>query len=161
MEKEVISNSSSLIFIAKLNIFHLTKNVFSKIIIPEVVIKEILSKNSPENELIQKEIDNKYININKIANIKNFPLDEGEKTAISLCLKKNIGIFLSDDKKARIYAKSWGIKVVGVLGILLSNFQEKKIDKKEFLKILDELVQVGYYISPALYSETIKKLDEN
>lgn len=160
MEKEVVSNSSSIIFIAKLDIFNLAKNVFSKIIIPKAVIKELFEKKSPENEIIKRELNNFLIE-NEVKNIKDFSLDEGEKEAISLCLEKNIQIFLSDDKKARNYAKSLEIEVLGTLGVLLFNLKEQKIDKKEFLILLNKLVDVGYYISPAIYAEIIKTIENN
>lgn len=160
MEKEVVSNSSSIIFIAKLDIFNLAKNVFSKIIIPKAVIKELFEKKSPENEIIKRELNNFLIE-NEVKNIKDFSLDEGEKEAISLCLEKNIQIFLSDDKKARNYAKSLEIEVLGTLGVLLFNLKEQKIDKKEFLILLNKLVDVGYYISPAIYAEIIKTIEDD
>lgn len=155
-----MSNSSSIIFIAKLDIFNLAKNVFSKIIIPKAVIKELFEKKSPENEIIKRELNNFLIE-NEVKNIKDFSLDEGEKEAISLCLEKNIQIFLSDDKKARNYAKSLEIEVLGTLGVLLFNLKEQKIDKKEFLILLNKLVDVGYYISPAIYAEIIKTIEDD
>ena len=159
MEKEVVSNSSSIIFLAKLNIFNLAKNIFLKIILPKEVIKELFEKNSPENEIIRKELK-EFLKEADVRDIKDFPLDHGEKAAISLCLEKGVKIFLSEDKKARMYAKSLGIKVIGILGILLSNIEDKKIDKKELLKLLNKLIENGYYISPQLYAEIIKKIEE-
>jgi len=159
MEKEVVSNSSSIIFIAKLDIFNLAKNVFSKIIIPKAVIKELFEKSSPENEIIKRELKDFLIE-NEVKNIKDFPLDDGEKEAISLCLEKNIKTFLSDDKKARAYAKSLGINVLGMIGILFLNLNEKKINKKEFSSLLHKLIDIGYYISPDVYAEIIKTINE-
>ena len=159
MEKEVVSNSSSLIFLAKLDIFNLAKNVFPKIIIPKKVIQELFEKDSPENELIRREL-NKFLFENEVINIKELSLGEGEKEAISLCLEKKINLFLSDDKKARNYAKSLGLDVIGVLGILLYNLRERKVNKKEFLIKLNKLVDIGYYISPNLYVEIIKIIDD-
>ena len=160
MEKEVVSNSSSIIFLAKLSIFSLAKNVFQKIILPKEVIEELFKKSSPENEIIKKELNNFLIQ-DELKNIKDLALDEGEKAAISLFLKKKINTFLSDDKKARTYAKSLGIEVIGILGILFLNLKEKYIDKKELLSLLNKLINEGYYISPKLYAEIIKKLEDD
>jgi uncharacterized protein len=160
MEKEIVSNSSSIIFLAKLDLFYLAKNIFSRIILPEEVIKELSQKESSENHLIKRELA-KFLVEQKVYSIKDFPLDAGEKAAISLCLEKNITTFLSDDKKARVYAKSLGIEVIGIIGILLFNFSEKKIDKKEFHRLLNKLLSVGYYISPALYAEIMRTIEES
>ncbi len=160
MEKEIISNSSSLIFIAKLNIFHLAKKLFSKIIIPEAVLKEIFQKETPENEIIRNEL-NKFIFKSNVKSTKEMSLDEGERAAISLCLEKKINLFLSDDKKARNYASSLGIRVIGILGIIFYNFKEKIISKSEFMALLKSLIDSGYYISPALYSDIIEELNQS
>ena len=155
MEKEAVANSSSLIFLAKLDIFNLAKNILSKILVPTSVIKEVFEKDFPENNIIKKELDSFLIKL-EVKEIKYFPLDEGEKAAISLCLEKNVKLFLSDDKKARIYARTLGIEVVGVIGILLYNLENNKINKKEFMELLNKLIGKGYYISPGLYAEIIK-----
>ena len=88
-------------------------------------------------------------------------MHEGEKAAISLCLEKDIKFFLSDDKKARNYARSLGIEVIGIIGILLYSLQDNKISKEEFMKIINELIEKGYSLSPELYAEVIKKITEN
>lgn len=159
MEKEAVANASSIIFLAKLDIFSLLKNVYPKIVLPKEVITELFEKDSPENEIIKKELNNLFIE-SEVKNVKDFSLGEGEKAAISLCLEKNIRTFISDDKKARIYAKSVGINVIGILGILLFNLKEKIIDKKEFQRLLNKLVEKGYYISPELYAEVLKRIEE-
>ena len=41
MEKELVSNASSIIFIGKLGLFNLLKNIYSRILIPEPVFDEI------------------------------------------------------------------------------------------------------------------------
>ena len=160
MKKEAVSNTSSIIFITKLNIFDLVKNMFSKILIPKEVIDEIFEKDVPENKLIKKELDEFIKNI-KVKNIKEFPLDKGEQAAISLCLEKNIKTFLSEDKKARNYARSLKIETIGIPGILLWNLKNKKIKKEKCLNLVNELIKKGYYLSPNLYSEIAKIINYN
>ena len=105
MGLEIISNTSSIIYLGKLNIFYLAKNMFPQIMVPNEVIQEIFSKEQNENNIIKKEIEDKFIFIIEVKKIENFNLDKGEKAALSLCLEKNIS-FLSDDKKARKIAYS-------------------------------------------------------
>lgn len=159
MEKEiVVSNTSSLIFIAKLNILHLAKNMFKEIKIPTEVIKEIFKKEVPENIIISelraflKEVD--------VKEIKDLPLEKGERSGISYCLENNIKTFLSDDKSARKIAESLGLKVKGVLGILLWNLQHKNIDKKNCEELIRKLIRHGYYITTELYSEIINQIEK-
>jgi|SRR3989344_1898702 len=159
MEKKVISNATTIIFLAKLNIFNLAKNVFSSVIIPKEVVEELFKKSSPENEIVRKELNN-FLKESEVKKIKDLPLGDGEKAAISLCLEKGIKTFLSDDKKARVYAKSLGIKVIGILGILLFNLRKKKINKNELLNLLNELIKKGYYLSSAVYAEVLNEIGQ-
>ena len=159
MEKEIVSNTSSIIFICKLNILDLAKNIFHRILIPKEVIEELFNKNLPENRIIKEELG-KFIIKTETKKIVNFPLGSGEKAALSLCLEKNIRIFLSDDKKARSYARSLNIKTIGVIGIILYNLQQKKINKKYARDLVDELIQKDYYMSSELYSKIIRLIDD-
>ena len=161
MKKELVSNSSSLIFIGKLGIFALLKNIRSKVLIPEPVFNELFKFDKPENNLIQKEIDSNFIIKQNVKNIKEIPLHIGEKAAISLCLEKNIPLLLSDDKKARRYARSLNIKTMGVLGIILENLKLEKINKKQAKEFINKLIDKGYYMSPGLYAKILELIEES
>lgn len=155
---EIVSNTSSIVFLAKLNIFYLAKNIFSKIIIPKEVFIEIMENPGYELNIIEKELDN-FIQIAELKNIKELPIHLGEKAAISLCIEKNINKFLSDDKKARDYAESLDIEVIGILGIIIKNTKDKKLKKQDALKIINDLIKNDFYISSDLYLEIIKEID--
>ena len=75
-------------------------------------------------------------------------------------MENNIKTFLSDDKSARKIAESLGLKVKGVLGILLWNLQHKNIDKKNCEELIRKLIQHGYYITTELYSEIINQIEK-
>jgi len=155
---EIVSNTSSIVFLAKLNIFYLAKNIFSKIIIPKEVFIEIMENPGYELNIIEKELDN-FIQIAELKNIKELPIHLGEKAAISLCIEKNINKFLSDDKKTRDYAESLDIEVIGILGIIIKNTKDKKLKKQDALKIINDLIKNDFYISSDLYLEIIKEID--
>ncbi len=158
MEKEIaVSNTSSLLYMAKLNIFHLVRNIFKEIRVPAQVIKEIFIKIYPENIIIKKELGN-FLKEVKIKNLKDLPLEEGENSGISYCLENNIQTFLSEDKNARIIAESLGLKVKGVLGVLLWNLEHKNINKENCEELIKKLIEQGYYISSELYSEIIEQI---
>jgi len=159
MEKEIVSNTNSLIFIGKLNIFNLVKNLYNNILIPKEIIREIIKYNKPENSLIEQEINSGFIKETKVKEIKDFPIHIGERAAISLCLEKNIHTFLSDDKKARRYARSLKIKTIGVLGIIFANLKLKNINKKQAKELVQELIKNDYYMAPELYAEVLNVID--
>jgi predicted nucleic acid-binding protein len=158
--KEVVANTSSIIFIAKLRIFELAKNIFNNILIPTQVNDELFDKESPENLYIKKELGNFLIE-KSVNEIKDFPLDIGERAALSLCLEKNLNILLSDDKKARKYARVLKLDTIGVLGIILNNFKGKKINKNEARSLIEKLIRNDYRMSTRLYSEIIDLIEKN
>ena len=75
MAKLGVSNTSSLIYLGKLKILHLTKNIFKKIIIPEEVINELFEKDYPKNQYIKKELG-EFIKVTKTNKYQNLPLDK-------------------------------------------------------------------------------------
>jgi len=155
MEKEVaVTNTNTLIFLAKLNLFELAKNMFKEIRVPEQVIEELFGKESPENPLIEKELES-FLRKVKVKKIKELPLEEGESSAVSYCIENNLQVFLSDDKKARIVAESLGLKVKGMLGILLWNLEYENIEKKECERLIESLIELGYYIDSELFAEVV------
>ncbi len=158
MEKEAVANTSSLLFLAKLKRLDLVKSIFFHILIPKQVLEEIFSKNKPENIVIKNEL-REFLKEIEVKQLKDFTLDKGEKAAISLCLEKNIKTFISDDKKARKIARSLEIETLGLVGIILHNLEISKITKKEALKLIEELIKNGYYMSSSLYTKVIQVIN--
>lgn len=150
---------SSLIFIAKLNLFDLLKKIVKKIFIPREVYNELVFKDAPEIATVDKELGGFVEIVDIDAEIKG-ELDHGEKAAISLCLKKKIKIFLSDDNKARKYALSRGLEVIGVIGIILELNRKKHIKKDEAEKLMIDLINHGHFMSPRLYSEVMQLIKD-
>lgn len=130
--------------------------------ITDIIRDEITKKDKfCENEIrVFNDLLGSYILVKKSTSIKNFGLHPGENSCLSLCNKINDNVFLSDDKHARKAADSLGIKVIGTLGILISNLKKKKINKKEFLILLRKLIDKGFYISIELYAAVEEYVNE-
>jgi len=159
MEKEIaVTNTNTLIFIAKLNLFHLAKNMFSEILITKQIIEELFRKESPENSIVKKELEN-FLKEVKVKKVKELPLGLGEASAISYCLENKIKTFLSDDKRARTIAESFDIKTNGTLSILFWNLERKKINKEECKELIERLIKIGFYIDPELLSEVMREIN--
>lgn len=159
MEEEAVSNTTFLIYLSKLNIFNLAKNMFKNILVPAEVLNEFHAKNLPENIILVKELGGFLIEV--VSDIDaNISLDLGESAAISYCLKSKISTFLSDDRKARKIARNIGLNVKGILGVLLWNLENKKISRSECLNLFGRLINDGFYISVGLYNEVRDKMEE-
>jgi len=64
-----------------------------------------------------------------------------------------------DDKKARRYARSLGIRPIGVLGIILENLKKGKLDKNEAKDLIHRLIDKGYYMTSELYARIRELID--
>lgn len=166
MQKPLIFNSSPLIYLAKVSLLTILKEIpeekFTVTRVFNEVIEEGKKKGAPEasilENLIREEIikvrnpnDEEYLKfVKKIsAETEKQPLHEAEVEV--LCLAKQLnGIAISDDKATRSVAKLLGIKLHGT-GYILG-----KIQKEELIKKLDEMRRLGWYISAEDYLKILE-----
>ncbi len=157
----VVSNTTVILYLLKIRRPDLLQNYAKVIFIPEEVKEELLAggeRYQQEIILLQDLISQQFIQVAKIGTIKNYGLDAGENSALSLCSEKKDTLFLSDDAGARKTARSLGYTAVGTIGILLYNLKNKKITAQDFFRLLDELLGKGYYLSTELYAELVKRV---
>jgi len=148
----VVSNASPIIFLWKIKKLDSLFKLYRIIYIPKKVFEE-LSKQ--EDDYFKSYLQ--YFKIEKIEEkLLSFQLHEGESEAVNLAIKKKADLILLDDKKARIVAKSFGIKIKGTLGLLLAFLDKKLISYDEFRALLDELIQINFRIGINLYNEVLK-----
>ncbi len=134
MNDIVISDTTALIILAKSDAFSLLSNLFQKIYIPKAVYDELMVKDDIVNYRI-KEFDKIEVkpvtDMATLERIKTLKIDKGEVEAISLALELNLMLII-DERKGRKIALNQGLKIVGILGILIEN------SRKEFIT-LDEV----------------------
>jgi predicted nucleic acid-binding protein len=86
-------------------------------------------------------------------------LDEGEAEAIALALQKRADWLLLDERDARRVAKSLGLKVTGVLGILLKARLDGQLPSlREAMERLRDLAD--FRIGAGLYTELLQAAKE-
>ena len=87
-------------------------------------------------------------------------LDPGEANAIILALELQATQLLIDERLGRVEAKRQGLRITGILGILLVAKQQALIS--EVRPIMDALIQqANFWISPQLYSEVLQLARES
>jgi|ETNmetMinimDraft_11_1059920.scaffolds.fasta_scaffold110388_2 hypothetical protein len=148
---KIISNTTVLILLGKIFRYDLLENLYSEILIPAEVERELLFKNCPEQIYIKKFLD-RFIKVKEVKKVIPFPLDTGEQHAISLA-KEMKGMLLTDDEQARTIAEIEDIPVKGTVGIILQNVEKKKCTGKEGIELLQELLRKGMYLSTEIYAE--------
>jgi hypothetical protein len=85
-------------------------------------------------------------------------LGKGESEAITLCLEAKADLLIVDDLAARKTANRLGIKVAGVVGILL---EAKRLGLVSHIKdLLDQMMRLDFRISKAVYDEALELANE-
>jgi len=157
---KIVSNTTPIISLLKLNKLKLLKELYSHIYIPFAVYKEIeAGKTKPFYKDLSKV---EWISIMEVKDkqaVKYFlDLDAGEAEAIVLASELNSDLIILDEKLGRFHAKHADLKVTGTIGVLI---KAKTIGLIEKLKpLLDELTKKDVWISEKLKIEILKKVGE-
>ena len=144
----VISNSSPLIALSRINRLSVLKKLFGKIYIPDMVYKETVlqSNNSIQKENIQKAIEDNFITVEIPISNHSFSrtIDLGERGVLNLAFDKRAALLLVDDKKARKEANELGFKVIKTSTLLKYAAKRKFITSYE--KLVKELENLQIYL---------------
>lgn len=158
---KVVSNTTPIISLLKLNRLDLLKQLYTQIYIPVAVYHEIEAGKTKE---FYKDLSK--INWIKIIEIKDkqavkyfLDLDSGEAEAIILATELNADLIVLDEKLGRFHAKHADLKITGTIGILLKAKAEGLVEKLE--PLLNELTEKDVWISEKLKREILDKTGEN
>ena len=156
----IVSNTTPIISLLKLNRLDLLQKLYSQIYIPTAVYKEIEAGKTKGYYKDLFKID--WINIYKIQDeqaVKYFlDLDAGEAEAIVLDTEMNADLIILDEKIGRFHAKHADLKVTGTLGILIKAKTAGFI--KELQPLLNELTDKEVWISEKLKREILQTVGE-
>jgi len=174
MPKPLIFNSSPLIYLTKVSLTKLLKEIHEEKFTTTRVFNEIVQegkkKGAPEASLLETMFkeetiklrnpkDEEYLkSIKKMsAESERQPLHEAE--AEVLCLAKELnGIAIADDRAARSVAKLLGIELHGAGYILGKTFTTGKIKKEELVEKVKQMRDEGWYVSAEDYLGIIEYL---
>ncbi len=91
--------------------------------------------------------------------IQKLNIDDGEIEAISLALELKLQLII-DERKGRKIAVEQGLKIVGILGILIENYRQKFISLDESIYYLNLFKKNGLRISKELEKIFYNKLKD-
>lgn len=119
---KVVSNSTPIIALARINELGLLHSIFGSIIIPEAVYDEVVLKGAGRPG-VQEVKDTPWIEKVQVQNLLAVSLlrpdlDPGEAEAVVLAKEIGAKYLLLDEKKARRVAGSSGINLIGTLGVV-------------------------------------------
>jgi len=168
----IVSNTSPLIWLARIGKITLLKNLFGEVIIPEEVYREAVERGLQEgfsDALAIKEcIEQGWIKVSKLDERETkycqkmtehaFEIHLGEAQAIILARKKD-AILLMDESSGRAFAETLGMKVNGTLYVLMKALREELLDKPEAKELVLALVGKGFRIEPTLLARILREID--
>lgn len=111
----VISDTSPLTSLISIDHEDILKQLYKDVIIPQAVYRELLKEhiNLPDFVIVKNVKDREHVE----SLIKR--VDIGEAEAIVLAKEKKADFLLIDEQIGRRVAESEGIKIIGLMGILL------------------------------------------
>jgi predicted nucleic acid-binding protein len=151
MQKTIISDTSCIILLDKVNCLPILNKLFGNIIITKEIADEFgkeLPKwfeiKSPSNRTYQK--------------ILEASLDQGEASAIALAIEQTDCLIIIDDLKGRRYAEQLGLKITGTLGVIIDAKLQGIIPS--IRPILEEIKGTNFRLTPDLEQKALTKAKE-
>ncbi len=155
---KVVSNSTPLIALSRINELELLHTIFGTIIIPGAVYDEVVLEGAGRPGV--KEVANaSWIIKRKVKNLLavsmlQMDLDRGEAEAVVLAKELEADYLLVDEKKARRIARGSKVRIIGTAGIL--GLAEKKGLITNLYDVFDKLEINGFRFT----DEVKKKVQE-
>jgi len=157
----VVSDTSPISNLLQIGEINLLRQIFYKIIIPTEVFAEICQIKSHQKILVKQDwIETATLANTKLKNSLMADLDSGEAEAIALAVELKADYLLIDETKGRQIAASYGIKVTGIIGVLIKAKEEGLIiEVKPYLQKL--VNDAGFWLNPKLIEKIMEIVKEN
>lgn len=151
--KVIVADSSTLITLLDTHNFELLFSLFDQLILSDEVYREITHKGGHQeiiNQCIHKaQIDRQTIEHNELYEMLIKRLDRGESESIVLAKQKQHPLLI-DEKKGRSIAKSLGIGIIGLVGIILKLMEIDTISKDKAIEIVQQVEDNEFRLSDDL-----------
>ena len=168
----IVSDASPLIWLSKIGKIELLRTLFGEVIIPSEVYKEAVERGLQEGSsdaLVIKEcvdqgwtkismLDPKATELCQKIMEHSSELHLGEAQAIIIA-RKNNSLLLMDESSGRAFAQAWGLKVKGVLFVIIKALKEDLLNVTEAKETTLDLVRKGFRIDPKLLARTISEIE--
>lgn len=161
----IISDTSIITNLAAIQHLHLLPQLYNQVIIPGAVYRELIDINPPVPGSIEVQAAT-WIEIRKVVNRnaverlqQEVRLDLGESEAIALALELSADLLLIDERRGRAEANRLGLRITGILGILVEAKHQNLILAVK--PLMDALIATSEFrISSALYNQILNMVDE-
>lgn len=163
----VVSDTSVLIHLARIDRFDLLRRLYSEITVPEAVWRETVveGEGRPGASELKSARASGWIEVVTVdpetgtRRLLRRAFDAGEADALALADQIEADLVLLDESAARQRAKSLGLQKTGTVGALLRAKQEGLID--QLRSELDNLRATSFWIDEAFYRRVLDAVNEN
>lgn len=157
----VVSNTSPITNLAAIGQLDLLRQLYNTVIISEAVHCELTADGGRYPGAIVQTLN--WIETRKVANSAvvialRLELDEGEAETIALAQEIAADLTLIDERLGRAAATRFGLRVIGILGVLVEAKQQGLVT--EVKPLIDNLINVGFHIKQDLYKRVLQAVGE-
>jgi predicted nucleic acid-binding protein len=152
MRKVSVSDTSVLLNLAFIDRLDILNDCFDQVFVPDQVWEELMEGEKGREKLREFESSLELVEVEEVSfffELRN-SLDVGESACIKYAVRNDVELVLLDESEGRRKAKHHGLKVTGVIGLLM----KAGLDMKQEM---DELKDSGFYISDELYSKVLEE----
>lgn len=156
----VVSDTSVLCYLALIGRLDVLEKLFDEVVIPIAVIRECVHPGAPE--ILRNAVSPNLPAFFKVMMSDPTPLPEttaldiGEAMAITIAWQhRSDSLLLLDEKRGRAVATTLGLRLRGVLGIVMECHRRSIID---FDSTMTQLRQLGFRIANSTLENARKRL---
>ena len=162
----VVSDTTPLISLLKINQLDLLEKLFGEVLIPEAVFNELTvdERFQLEAQLIRQK---EFIAVKPVNNLESVSilkratgLDQGESEAIVLTDELKADLLLMDEAKGRNVSAQMGLRIMGTIGILIAAYEEHELTADEVRECVDGLQRAGRHIGQRHYQMLLERLKD-
>jgi predicted nucleic acid-binding protein len=151
----VVSDTSPVTALITVGRVELLRELFTEVFIPQAVRAELLRTHSSLPDWLQcRQVANQ-------AAVTSFSktVDAGEAEAIVLAKEINADRLLIDERKGRRLAQAEGVRVIGLVGVVILAKRKSRIPNAR--ELINRLVnEAGVYLDPELINSALQTVGE-
>lgn len=165
----VVGNAGPLMVLAKLNLLHLLKELYSYVYIPHSVYDEVVIEGMRQG---YEDARTLYLFLNQMgwspedvepaaipADLREVHLDRGERDTLALASALGGALVLMDETAGRKAARARGLTVRGSLGILIEAHRQGVIEADQLRLYFAEIARrQDIWISQALVERVLQEV---
>ena len=162
-----VFDATPLIYLARVDRLALVQYLDDPRVIPEQVYEEVVTDGIKEGytdaRRIEQQVEAGRFDIESVAmsdsQLESNPNLSTADAAVLMCADTHDGVAVMDETYGRDVATTEGITTRGTAYLVLKCVQSSAISAAEARRVIDAMIDEGWYCAPDVYTKIIRKLD--